>query len=71
VSLHIASGLAHGFLSLEPDSEVHYLMGAAYAPEHGAGVRWNDPAIGIAWPGAPALISERDADFPLLDAGHG
>ena len=65
--VHIAEGLAHGFLTLEPDSEVHYLMAAAYAPAAGRGVRWDDPAIGIDWPAAPALISERDRAYPLLE----
>lgn len=62
----IDNGFAHGFLSLEPDSEVEYLMGAPYVGSAARGVRWDDPAIGIAWPAAPAVISERDCTFPLL-----
>ena len=64
--LYLAEGLAHGFMSLEPDSEVQYFMGAPYVPEAARGVRWDDPAIGIAWPAVPEVISERDRDHPLL-----
>jgi dTDP-4-dehydrorhamnose 3,5-epimerase len=65
-ALHLAAGFAHGFLTLEPDSELHYLMGAAFAPQAASGIRWDDPAIGIAWPAAPAVISDRDLHHPLL-----
>lgn len=66
-AVHLPRGIAHGFLTLEPDSEVHYLMGAEYAPAAAMGIRWDDPAIGISWPAEPAIISDRDARFPLLD----
>ena len=62
-ALYIPAGCAHGLLTLEDDSEVSYLMGAAYAPELARGVRWNDPAFAIDWPFEPALISARDAGF--------
>ena len=63
-ALHIPEGCAHGLLTLEDDTEVCYLMGAAYDPALARGVRWNDPAFAIDWPFAPAVISERDAAFP-------
>lgn len=66
-ALHLAAGLAHGFITLEPDSEIHYLMGAVFAPEAASGLRWDDPAIGIAWPAVPAVISDRDRNYPLLE----
>ena len=62
-ALYIPAGCAHGLLTLEDNSEVSYLMGAAYAPELARGVRWNDPAFAIDWPFEPALISARDAGF--------
>jgi dTDP-4-dehydrorhamnose 3,5-epimerase len=65
--LHLGEGIAHGFLTLEPDSAVHYLMGAPYVAEAADGVRWDDPAIGIDWPAAPAVISERDRSYELID----
>ena len=56
--------IAHGFLTLEPDTDVVYQIAPAYRPGHDAGVRWDDPAFGIAWPMAPVLISARDAGYP-------
>ena len=64
---YLAEGLAHGFLTLEPDTEVHYLMGAPYVPGAAQGVRWDDPAFAIEWPAQPALISERDRAYDLFE----
>ena len=66
-ALHLPSGVAHGFVTLEPDSEVHYLMGAAYVPGAATGVRWDDPAIGIDWSVQPAVISDADRGYALLE----
>jgi dTDP-4-dehydrorhamnose 3,5-epimerase len=63
-ALLIPEGVAHGFLTLEPDTDVLYQISPAFRPGHEAGVRWNDPTFAIAWPAAPALISERDAGYP-------
>jgi dTDP-4-dehydrorhamnose 3,5-epimerase len=63
-SYFIPAGLAHGFVTLEPESEVHYQMTYEYVPEAGRGVRWDDPAFGIEWPAAPTTMSERDAAYP-------
>ena len=62
--LFVPEGCAHGFLTLEADSDVLYLMGQPFVPEAARGVRWNDPAFGIAWPAAPQRISSRDAACP-------
>lgn len=64
--LYLGTGIAHGFLTLAPDTEVDYLMGAGYVAEAAAGIRWDDPKVGIEWPAPPAMISERDASYPLL-----
>lgn len=64
--LYLGTGIAHGFLTLAPDTEVDYLMGSGYVAEAAAGIRWDDPKIGIDWPAAPAIISERDASYPLV-----
>jgi len=63
-ALYIGEGIAHGFLTLEPDTDVVYQITPAFRPGHEAGVRWDDPAFGIAWPAPPALISARDAGYP-------
>ena len=66
-SLLIPPGVAHGFLSLRPDSEVLYLMSETYRPDCSAGVRWDDPALGIRWPDRPAVMSDRDRALPLWE----
>jgi dTDP-4-dehydrorhamnose 3,5-epimerase len=65
--LFIPAGFAHGFSTLEPDSEIVYKCSDYYAPETEGALRWNDPDIGIEWPisGAPVL-SQKDASAPLL-----
>jgi dTDP-4-dehydrorhamnose 3,5-epimerase len=62
--LYIPEGLAHGFQTLEDNTEVLYLMSGFYAPECARGVRWNDPILGIQWPSAVRIISARDQSFP-------
>ena len=62
-ALYIPEGCAHGLLTLEDETEVSYLMGAAYDSQLARGVRWNDPAFAIEWPFAPLVISQRDAKF--------
>ena len=60
----IPEGVAHGFLTLEADTDVLYQISPAFEPGHGAGVRWDDPAFAIDWPATPAVISGRDATYP-------
>jgi dTDP-4-dehydrorhamnose 3,5-epimerase len=62
--LYIPEGVAHGFQTLEDHSEVYYQMTQFYAPELSRGVRWNDPAFGIAWALPEPIMSERDAGYP-------
>lgn len=66
-ALYLPEGLAHGFITLEPDTEVSYMMGAPYVPGSAAGLRWDDPAVGIEWPVSPKLLSDKDASYPLVD----
>lgn len=68
--LYIGEGLAHGYQTLEADSEVIYGASAFYEPAAERGVRWNDPGVGIAWPfaGAPTL-SPKDGCWPDLQIG--
>jgi dTDP-4-dehydrorhamnose 3,5-epimerase len=66
-ALYIPSGFAHGFVTLEDACELEYLISAAYEPSAAAGVRWDDPALGIEWPLEPQVVSERDEAFPDLD----
>jgi dTDP-4-dehydrorhamnose 3,5-epimerase len=63
-ALLIPPGFAHGFQTLSDDTEVHYLMSAAYAPESAVGVRHDDPAFGVTWPIAVSSISDKDRQWP-------
>jgi dTDP-4-dehydrorhamnose 3,5-epimerase len=63
-ALYIPEGFAHGFLTLTDQSEVFYQMTEFYAPDAARGIRWNDPALSIEWPGPVAVISDRDGTFP-------
>jgi dTDP-4-dehydrorhamnose 3,5-epimerase len=67
-ALHVPAGCAHGFVTLEDDTDVLYLMGDYYEPDLARGVRWDDPAFGIEWPVEPVVISDRDATYP--DRAH-
>jgi dTDP-4-dehydrorhamnose 3,5-epimerase len=62
--LYIPEGFAHGFLTLRDGTEVFYQMSQFYAPDHGRGIRWNDPAFDILWPDEVRAISERDKEYP-------
>jgi dTDP-4-dehydrorhamnose 3,5-epimerase len=63
-ALYVPEGCAHGFLTLADDSEVHYQISQPYMPQAARGVRWNDPAFGITWPGDVVVINERDCSYP-------
>jgi dTDP-4-dehydrorhamnose 3,5-epimerase len=64
----VPTGFAHGFVTLEPNTEVLYKVSAFYSPQHERGIRWNDPALGIDWGIADgeAVLSTRDLHHPLL-----
>ena len=64
--IFIPIGFAHGYVTLEPDTEVIYKVTNYYAPDHDAGMCWHDPALGIDWPIAPgdAVVSEKDQNLP-------
>jgi dTDP-4-dehydrorhamnose 3,5-epimerase len=65
-AVYIPGGCAHGFLTRADGTELFYQMSARYVPEAARGVRWDDPALGIEWPGRPVVISDRDANLQNL-----
>lgn len=65
-ALYIPAGFAHGFQTLEDDTEVFYQMGNFHSPEHAAGFRYDDPRFAIRWPLPVSVISEKDLAWPLL-----
>jgi dTDP-4-dehydrorhamnose 3,5-epimerase len=66
-AIYIPPGFAHGFMTLEPETEVWYQMTDYYQPGLGGGMRWDDPVLSIEWPHEPSTINERDATYPDLN----
>ena len=64
--LLVPKGFAHGYMTLEAGTEFHYKVDHYYSPEHEGGLRWNDPALAIDWPGHTPIMTGRDMDWPLL-----
>ncbi|MCL5777375.1 dTDP-4-dehydrorhamnose 3,5-epimerase [Limibaculum sp. FT325] len=64
----IPKGFAHGFLTLEPGSELLYITDHPWTPGAEGGLRWDDPTLGIDWPAEPRILSERDRRHPLIGA---
>ncbi|HEY0633514.1 MAG TPA: dTDP-4-dehydrorhamnose 3,5-epimerase family protein [Thermoleophilaceae bacterium] len=65
-SVYVPRGVAHGFQTLADGCELSYMMDAPFVPDAARGVRWDDPAFGIAWPapGRELTVSERDRSYP-------
>jgi dTDP-4-dehydrorhamnose 3,5-epimerase len=63
VGMYVPEDFAHGFLTLEDESEVYYQISEAYAPESARGVRWDDPAFDIDWPEPVRVMNERDRNY--------
>lgn len=62
--LYVPEDFAHGFITLEDNCEISYLMSEFYVPGAGATIRWNDPLFQIEWPSEPVVISEKDKNQP-------
>jgi dTDP-4-dehydrorhamnose 3,5-epimerase len=66
-ALYLPRGVAHGFYALADATEVAYQISTAYEPSAARGVRWDDPLLGVGWPGPVAVITPRDRGYPDLD----
>ena len=64
--MYVPKGFAHGFISLEPNAEILYLVSDFYAPDHEETLNWNDQDVGIDWPIAPSIVSDKDSRGVLL-----
>ncbi len=64
--LYVPVGFAHGFCVLSDVADVTYLVSSLYDPETEAGIRWNDPEVGVEWPVNDPKLSQRDIEAPLL-----
>jgi dTDP-4-dehydrorhamnose 3,5-epimerase len=67
--LYVPEGCAHGFMTLVDDTEVYYQMSQVFSPTHARGVRWDDPAFGIAWPELEPIMLDRDRTYPDFQPG--
>jgi dTDP-4-dehydrorhamnose 3,5-epimerase len=65
--LYVGEGLAHGYITLTETATLHYCISPEYEPAASSGVRWDDPALAIAWPIPPTVISDRDRRLPVLE----
>jgi dTDP-4-dehydrorhamnose 3,5-epimerase len=64
--LYVPDGFAHGFITLEDHTSVHYLVTQYYTPGAEEGIRYNDPALNITWPFEPIVVSAKDKSHPLF-----
>ena len=69
--LYVPAGFAHGLQTLRDDTDVTYQVSRPYAPGAEGGLRWDDPALAIAWPLPVAVISPKDAAWPDVDLARG
>jgi dTDP-4-dehydrorhamnose 3,5-epimerase len=68
--LYVPKGCAHGFITLQPKTEIFYCVTANYSAENERGLRWNDPTFKIEWPVQPKLISPRDESYPNFNSAE-
>lgn len=66
-ALYVPPLFAHGYLTLEDDCEMFYLVSEFYTPGAERGIRYDDPALGIAWPIEPTVVSEKDLSWPAFE----
>ena len=64
--LYVPEGFAHGYQSLCDNAELYYLTTATYAADAARGVRYDDPALNIAWPLPVSVVSEADKNWPAF-----
>lgn len=69
-AVYVPERCAHGFLTLEQDSQVLYYMSEFYVPANDRGFRWDDPVFKIAWPAPILIMSEKDRAWPAFHKDH-
>lgn len=66
-SMIVPEGFGHGFITLEPNTTVVYVVSAAYSPDYESGIRFDDQMLGIQWPFKPKVISSKDLSWDLIE----
>lgn len=66
LQLFIPAGFAHGYMTLEPDTQFLYKVDQFYSPEHDGGISCLDPNLGIEWPALPPIMSDKDLRLPCF-----
>lgn len=61
--LYVPKGFAHGYQTLEDNTEISYQISESYHPDHSKGILWNDPVFSINWPIKQPILSKRDSSF--------
>src|SRR5688572_7235039 len=69
-TMYVPKGFAHGFITLEPNTEAFYLVTEFYAPDRERGIKYNDPALNIKWPIAPTVVSDKDLKHPDFNEAY-
>ena len=64
--MYVPEHCAHGYQTLEDETEMYYMTSAFYTPDAVRGVRFDDPAFGIQWPLPVAIVSQQDLKWPLV-----
>lgn len=65
-ALYVPKGMAHGFITLEDETEVFYQISERYSPDHSRGYRWDDPTFAIPWPEPVEVMSDKDRNLPFF-----
>jgi dTDP-4-dehydrorhamnose 3,5-epimerase len=65
--LYVPERCAHGYQTLEDNTEIYYMTSGFYAPNLAYGVRFDDPAFSVQWPCVPSVVSEQDRNWPLVE----
>ena len=69
-ALYVPKGFAHGFMTMEDDTEAFYMISEFFAPDSARGIRWDDKRFDIQWPGPVNVISAKDLSYPDYDAAE-
>lgn len=69
-TMYVPKGFAHGFITLEPNTEAFYLVTEFYAPDRERGIKYNDPKLGIKWPIEPTVVSDKDLKHPDFNEAY-